>query len=116
MSTPADDLTANSQLANDLRSAAIDLPRRKIRRGINQLASRIEQGEPLTTAVDSVSAELPKFVRQAILVSAQSGDLPFCLGEMARHDRAIRDLRSNIQIPVLYSAAHVLLFVAAAIL
>lgn len=116
MTSDLQPIRETTQLVHDLQSAAIDLPRGRIRRGIQELTTRVARGELLTSAVDSKSCTLPDFYRQAILVSAKTGDLPLCLAEMARLHRALRDLRSNLMIPAVYAAAHVLLFLGAVML
>ena len=77
----------HSTLADELRTAAIELTRGAGRRGIEQLAAQVERGKSLESALQDTGCRLPTYYRQAILASVKTGDLPLCLTELARYDR-----------------------------
>ncbi|MEM8679447.1 MAG: type II secretion system F family protein, partial [Planctomycetota bacterium] len=103
----------HSTLADELRTAAIELTRGAGRRGIEQMAAQVERGKSLESALQDTGCRLPTYYRQAILASVKTGDLPLCLTELARYDRVRRHLGGHLWVPLAFAGGHLLFFILA---
>ena len=87
-------LTATGMpLPSGLRAASQELGSRRLRSIFRDLASRLEAGDSLQTAMASSPVRFPPHIQGLVLAGARSGQLTAILAEYVRHTNSAQELR-----------------------
>lgn len=89
-------------LADGLRAAASEIPGRRIRHSLQQLAGFVQQGGTLDQAVHTGRLSMPRHLAGLLHAGARSGRLVEVLTELADHYRRSRDLWRELWLALSY--------------
>lgn len=89
-------------LADGLRAAASEIPRRRIRDSLQQLADFVQQGGTLDQAAQAGRLHMPRHLAGLLHAAARSGRLVQVLTELADHYRRSRDLWRELWLALSY--------------
>jgi type II secretory pathway component PulF len=84
---------AELPMAAGIRAVARDMRDGNLPGAMHALASRLESGEGLESAVDSLGTGLAPHVRALMIVGARTGRLAETLDELLEHKRTMTDMR-----------------------
>jgi general secretion pathway protein F len=93
---------AGLPLGGGLRALAAELSGRRLPRVLESLADRLDAGEDLSAALNSVGGCLPPHLRGLVLAGLQSGRLAEALEEYVDIERCQSDLRRRLLSSLLY--------------
>jgi type II secretory pathway component PulF len=93
---------AGLPLGEGLRALAAELPGQRLPHLLDALANRLDAGEDLAAAVDSIGSHLPPHLRGLILAGLRSGRLAEALEEYVDLERSRSDLRRRLLSSLLY--------------
>ncbi len=91
-------------LEGGLRALADEVARPRLRRVLRNLAARLEDGEPLETAIAAQGSRLPADLRGLIVAGVRSGRLPMMLDQYVALARRQQDLRRRVLLTLAYPA------------
>jgi general secretion pathway protein F len=89
-------LGAGLSVVEALRTLAANEPVGARRSALNHVVSRVSEGLPLSTALDSVPGCFPPLLIATVSASEQTGDLPTALLRYAEHQQSLKALRSKV--------------------
>jgi type II secretory pathway component PulF len=89
-------------LVSGLRSLAAELPSKRLRRPLRQMADGIERGESLDAALVGVASRFPAPLRGLVIAGARSGKLADVLGQYVRYANLGASLRRRFWLAVAY--------------
>ncbi len=95
---------AGLPLTGGLRSLAGDVPSDRIARSLSGLATRLEGGQSLPSALEAMSPPLPPHLREIIVSCARSGRLAPSLDRLLAHERDMDDMTRQFWEAVTYPA------------
>jgi type II secretory pathway component PulF len=93
---------AGLPLGDGLRALADELPGRWVRHVLNVLANRLDAGDDLAVAINSIGPHLPAHLRGLILAGLRSGRLAEVLEEYVDLQNSQAELRRRVFVSVLY--------------
>jgi type II secretory pathway component PulF len=91
-------------LEGGLRALAEEVGSPRLAELLDNLAARLERGEPLAHAIDAPDCRLPVVLRGLILAGVQSGRLPEVLDQYAGLHRRRSDLQQRLFLTFVYPA------------
>lgn len=103
---------AGLPLAAGLRAMAEECESRRLGAVLEGLASQLEAGNPLETAVASEGPRIPEPIRSLILAGARSGRLTVALEELVARDDRRRAARQRLRLTLAYPSLLLALVVA----
>jgi general secretion pathway protein F len=89
-------------LVSGLRSLGAELPSKRLRRPLLQMADGIERGEALDAALVGVASRFPAPLRGLLVAGARSGKLADVLGQYVRYANLGASLRRRFWLAVAY--------------
>ncbi len=89
-------------LADGLRAAASEIPRRRVRHSLQQLADFVQRGGTLDQAVQTGPLRIPRYLAGLLQAGARSGRLVQVLTDLADHHRRSRDLWRELWLALSY--------------
>ena len=89
-------------LADGLRAAASEIPRRRVRHSLQQLADFVQQGGTFEQAVQAGRLQIPRYLAGLLQAGARSGRLVQVLTDLADHHRRSRDLWRELWLALSY--------------
>jgi type II secretory pathway component PulF len=101
-------------LESGLYALADDVAQPKLASVLRNLASRLEEGQKLETAIAAQGSRLPAHLRGLIVAGVRSGRLPLVLDQFAALTRRGQDVRRRVLLTLAYPA--ILLGIMAALL
>jgi type II secretory pathway component PulF len=93
---------AGLPLGAGLRALAGELPGQRLPHVLQNLADRLDAGDDLAAAIDSLRWQLPPHLRGLILAGLRTGQLPEVLEEYVDLERSQSDLRRRLWSSLLY--------------
>jgi general secretion pathway protein F len=99
-------------LSGPLRALAQDASSPSLRAAIDDLTTRIDSGQPLDAALESLGARLPAHMRRLLVAAARSGRLSQALEQLLERQRQVDDMTSRLRQAVAYPAVLLVLLVA----
>jgi general secretion pathway protein F len=93
---------AGLPLGDGLRALAGELPGRRLPHVLESLANRIDAGEDLAVAIDSIGPYLPPHLRGLVLAGLRSGQLAETLEEYIEMERSQSEMRRRLLSRLLY--------------
>jgi type II secretory pathway component PulF len=93
---------AGLPLGDGLRALAAELPGRRLPGVLEVLANRLDAGEDLAVAMNSIGRHLPPHLRGLVLAGLKSGRLAEALEEYVDLERSQGDLRRRLLSSLLY--------------
>jgi type II secretory pathway component PulF len=103
---------AGLPLGGGLRAVAKDLSSGNVPTALEALASRLESGHSLESALESLGSRLPRHVRELMVVGARSGHLAETLDKVLAHERGMDDLGRQLWHVVAYPITLMAFFIA----
>jgi type II secretory pathway component PulF len=97
-------------LPEGLRALGEELPAGNLRRLLNAVATRLEQGEALGDALREVGDRFPGHLRSLILAGARSGRIETVLGEYVNYSQVGVSLRRSLWLSLAYPVLMLLVF------
>lgn len=85
-----------------LRALAQDASSPALRRVIDELTVRIEAGQSLDAALESLGGSLPEHIRRLLVTAARGGQLSQALERLLTHERMIDDMGRRLRQAVAY--------------
>jgi type II secretory pathway component PulF len=107
---------AGLPLGDGLRALAAELPGRRLPHVLDVLANRLDAGEDLAAAIDSVGRYLPTHLRGLVLAGLRSGQLAETLEEYVDLERSQSELRRRLLSRLLYPFFLLVVLTALAVL
>ncbi len=101
---------AGLPLAPGLRAAAAEADTGRLGGAFSKLASELEAGRPLDSALESVASSLPPHIRALMVAGARSGQLHATLDGLLAHERSIDDMTQRLWQASLYPATLLVFF------
>jgi type II secretory pathway component PulF len=89
-------------LADGLWAVSCEIPRRRVRRRLQQLAEFVRRGGTLEQALEAGQLPLPGHVAGLLRAGARAGHLPQVLTELADHYRSSRDVWRQLWLALSY--------------
>ncbi len=89
-------------LPSGLRALGEEQPSRRVRSVLNQLADRVEGGEPLDQALESLRSQVPGHLRGIVVSGMRTGRLSQMLGHYAAYANVGSDLRKRLLLDLTY--------------
>ena len=89
-------------LGGTLRALAQDASSEPLRRVIDELTSRLESGQTLELALESLGGSLPEHIRRMLVTAARSGQLSQSLDRLLAHEQQIDDMGRRLRQVVAY--------------
>jgi type II secretory pathway component PulF len=93
---------AGLPLGPGLRALGDEVPSRRLRRALGELARAVDAGEPIEAALGSPRSGLPAHVRGIVLAGARTGRLGQVLGRFAGYAGVGHDLRRSLWLRLAY--------------
>ncbi len=93
---------AGLPLGAGLRALAGELTSRRLAHAVLALADRLDAGDDLAAAIDSLGSRLPPHLRGLVLAGLRSGQLPEVLEEYVDLEHSQADLRRRLWSSLLY--------------
>lgn len=110
------DLTKSGlPLPNGLAALAQELPRGRLRKAVEDLAKRLERGEPLDAAVESLKRRFPGHFLELVTASVRSGRVGVVLADFVTYSRIGASLRQAVWYSLAYPAFALSAFIALAV-
>ena len=109
-----DAAAAGAPLDEIFLALAEDSADRRIRAACRIMAAELARGASFREAIAAAGPSMPSYIPQALLASADSGNMPEVLQGLARQDSIRRRLRRRIWSAMLYPVLVILLLVAVA--
>jgi general secretion pathway protein F len=94
--------TAGLPLAQGLLALGEELPRGRLRRSMNELASTLESGATLDQAVDQQKNEIPPHLRGLVIAGLRSGQLGDTLSRFSAYVAVGTDLERRLWLSLAY--------------
>lgn len=108
------DLTAaDLPLSAGLRAAAEEIPRRRVAAAMRRVATELDRGLALDSALEKASKNVPDHLRGLILAGLRTGRVAHVLEELVAMDRDRLDLRRRISAALAYPTLLLVLLFAA---
>jgi len=98
-------------LGGTLRELGHDTPSVTLRRVIDELAQKLDAGQPLDVALDALGVRLPEHVRRLLVAAARSGQLSEALQQLLDHQQATDDMGRRLRQAIAYPAVLLALLV-----
>jgi general secretion pathway protein F len=89
-------------LGGMLRALVQDASSPALRRVIDQLTVRMEAGQPLDAALESLGGSLPEHIRRLLVTAARAGQLSQALERLLAHEHKINDMGRRLRQVVAY--------------
>ena len=103
---------AGLPLAPGLRAMASEVSGSRLNQALTALAAKLESGQPLSAALDTLKSSLPAHQREILLASASSGQLSTTLDDLLAEERLVDDLGRRLWQAVLYPTVLLVLLAA----
>lgn len=85
-----------------MSAMAKDLPPGRLPQALRALSDKVESGQSLESSLESLSSRLPPHVRNLMIASARSKQLPQVLEQVLAHERIMDDLSAKLRQAVVY--------------
>ncbi len=99
-------------LADGARAVSRELPSSELSAALAVLAARLEAGESLETALETIGKRMPAHIRELMIAGARSGRLADTLDALIAHERAVSDLGTRLWQAIAYPMALLTILIA----